>query len=137
MTRDMYEEDLAFHGFGRLLGHRHLLRRNSQPARKLDGSWNSYGEANGHPILSNGTINMAITDQKDRIFAGNLTVKFQNETMSNGFAGAIGLDNKTFYLSEFEKGYALGTIVSSNEIEYVYLADGENGSEAIDKLHRV
>ncbi len=101
------------------------------------GSWNSYGEANEHPILTNGSINMIITDQMDRIFAGNLTVNFQNETISNGFAGAIGLDNKTFYLSEFEKGYALGNIVSSDEIEYIYLADGENGSVAIDELHRV
>jgi hypothetical protein len=101
------------------------------------GSWNSYGESNGHPILANGTINLTITDQKDRIFAGNLTAKFQNGTITSGFAGAIGLDNKTFYLSQFEKGYALGTIVSENEIEYVYLADGENGSAAIDDLHRV
>ena len=101
------------------------------------GSWGSYGEANGHPILTNGSINMTITNQEDRIFAGNLTVNYRNETTRYGFAGAIGLDNKTFYLSEFEKGYALGTIVSSNEIEYIYLADGENGSAAIDELHRV
>ncbi len=100
------------------------------------GLWNGYGEENGHPYWANGSINLTITDQKDRIFSGNLTAKFQNETASSGFAGAIGLDNKTFYLAEFENGYALGTIISSDEIEYVYLADGKNGSVAIDVLHR-
>jgi hypothetical protein len=64
-------------------------------------------------------------------------VNIQNETTSSGIAGAIGLNNRTFYLTEFEKGYALGTIISDNEIEYTYLADGENGSVAIDDLHRV
>jgi len=100
------------------------------------GSWSSYGEANGHQILSSGSINLTVNDQKDRIFAGNLKVNFQNQTTSYGFAGAIGLDNKTFYLAEFEKGYGLGTINSGDEIEYIYLSDGENGSAAIDELHR-
>jgi hypothetical protein len=101
------------------------------------GTWNGYGGANGHSIWANGSINLTITDQKERIFGGNLTVNIQNETTSSGIAGAIGLNNRTFYLAEFEKGYALGTIISDNEIEYIYLADGENGSVAIDDLHRV
>lgn len=101
------------------------------------GSWNGYGEGDGHPNWANGSINLTITSQKERIFSGNLTVNFQKVTTSDGFAGAIGLDNKTFYLAEFEKGYALGTIISSDKIEYIYLADGENASVAIDELHRV
>jgi hypothetical protein len=100
------------------------------------GSWNGYGEENGYSYWANGSINLTIIDQKERIFSGDLTAKFQNETASSGFAGAIGLDNKTFYLAEFENGYALGTIISNDEIEYVYLADGKNGSLAIDVLHR-
>jgi hypothetical protein len=56
------------------------------------GSWNGYGEGNDHSYLANGSINLAITDQKERLFSGNLTAKFQNETISSGFAGTIGLD---------------------------------------------
>ncbi len=100
------------------------------------GSWNGYGEINGHSYLANGSIDLTITDQKERVFSGNLTAKSQDARIISGFAGAIGLDNKTFYLAEFENGYALGTIISSDEIEYTYLADGKNGSVSIDVLHR-
>jgi hypothetical protein len=47
------------------------------------------------------------------------------------------LDNKTLNIAEFGKGYSSGTIVSNDEIELIYLADGEDGSVAIDELHRV
>jgi len=49
----------------------------------------------------------------------------------------IGLDNKTLYIAEFDKGYTLGTVISNDEIELIYLADGENGSVAIDRLYRI
>jgi hypothetical protein len=54
-----------------------------------------------------------------------------------GLAGAIGLDNKTLYIAEFNEGYALGTIISDDEIEPIYLADGGMGGVAIDTLHRI
>jgi hypothetical protein len=67
-----------------------------------------------------------------------MTFKSENETeIGEGFAGAIGLDNKTLYFVEFDKGYTLGTIISNDEIELIYLADGENASVAIDRLYRI
>ena len=31
------------------------------------------------------------------------------------------MDNKTLYIAEFKEGYDLGTIISDNEIEMIYL----------------
>jgi hypothetical protein len=102
---------------------------------KWSGSFNSCG--NAHSNWVNGSNSFTITEQKDRIFAGNLTIKLMNGTeYSQNFAGAIGLDNKTFCLAESNNGYGLGTIITRDEIEYIYLTDGESGSVAIDKLHR-
>ncbi|MCX6678792.1 MAG: hypothetical protein NTX42_00290 [Methanothrix sp.] len=102
------------------------------------GSWSSYDEGIGY---SNSTENVSIIftfiEQDDRLFAGNITIKQENEPeISEGFAGAIGLDNKTLYIAEFDKGYSLGTIISNDEMELIYFADGENASVAIDRLHR-
>jgi hypothetical protein len=104
------------------------------------GSWSGYEDGKGYPNLSeNGSILYNIDDQKDRLFAGNLTIMLKNETVkaSGGFAGAIGLDNKTLFVTRFEKGYSLGTIISNDEIELVYLSDGKGGWVAIDKLYRI
>ena len=54
-----------------------------------------------------------------------------------GFAGAIGLDDKTLYIAESNEGYDLGTIISDNDIELIYLQDGKMGDLEIDKLHRI
>jgi len=103
------------------------------------GSWSGYDDGKGYPNLSeNGSILFNIDEQKDRLFAGNLTIKLNNETTaSGGFAGAIGLDNKTLFITRFDKGHSLGTIISNDEIELVYLSDGKGGWVAIDKLYRI
>ncbi len=105
------------------------------------GSWSAYDEGKGYSnSMENGSLIFAFLEQDDRIFAGNVTIKLENENeteIGEGFAGAIGLDNKTLYIAEFDKGYALGTIISDDEMELIYLADGENASVAIDKLYRI
>ena len=103
------------------------------------GSWSAYDEGEGYSnSMENGSLIFAFLEQDDRIFAGNVTIKLENETeIGEGFAGAIGLDNKTLYIAEFDKGYALGTIISDDDMELIYLADGENASVAIDKLSRI
>jgi hypothetical protein len=105
---------------------------------KWTGSWSGYDEGKGYTNLTeNGSIILTFIEQEGRIFSGNMTFKLDNKTEGGkGFAGAIGLDNKTLYLAEFDKGYALGTIISKDEIELIYLTDGENASVAIDKLYR-
>jgi hypothetical protein len=62
----------------------------------------------------------------------------KNESDSkDGFVGAIGLDNKTLYIAEFDKGYIQGTLISNDEMELIYLADGEEASVAVDRLNRI
>ena len=102
------------------------------------GSWSGYDDGKGYSNLSeNGSILFNFEEQKDRLFVGNLTIKLKNETFASGFAGAIGLDNKTLYISQFDKGYSLGTIISNDEMELIYLSDGKGGSVAIDRLYRI
>ena len=103
------------------------------------GSWSGYDDGKGYPNLSeNGSILFNFEEQKERLFVGNLTIKLKNETTaSGGFAGAIGLDNKTLYISQFDEGYSLGTMISNDEMKLVYLADGKGGWVAIDKLYRI
>ena len=89
-------------------------------------------------MSENGSILFNVDEQKYRLFAGNLTIKLKNETTASGcFAGAIGLDNKTLFITRFDKGHSLGTIISNDEIELVYLSDGKGGWVAIDKLYRI
>ena len=102
------------------------------------GSWSGYDDGKGYSNVSeNGSILFNFEEQKDRLFVGNLTIKLKNETFASGFAGAIGLDNKTLYISQFDKGYSLGTIISNDEMELIYLSDGKGGSVAIDRLYRI
>ena len=102
------------------------------------GSWSGYDDGKGYSNVSeNGSILFNFEEQKDRLFLGNLTIKLENETFDSGFAGAIGLDNKTLYISQFDKGYSLGTIISNDEMELIYLSDGKGGSVAIDRLYRI
>jgi hypothetical protein len=102
------------------------------------GSWGGYVEGKGYSEMTKQeSMIFAFTEQKGRIFAGNLTIKQENEPEINeGFAGAVGLDNKTLYIVEFLRGYALATIISEDKIDLVYLADGENATVSIDELHR-
>ncbi len=103
------------------------------------GTWSAYDEGVGFSNLTeSGRFTIAFEKQADRIFAGNITYKLDNGTGAvEGFAGAIGLDNKTLYIAEFNNGYSLGTLISSDEMELIYLSAGENAEVAIDKLYRI
>ena len=110
---------------------------------ELLGKWTGleswYGEVNGSAKLTeNKSINVTVVEQKNRLFTGNLTYKLENGTeIVEGFAGAIGLDNKTLYFAEFNEGYDMGTIISNDEIELIYLQDGKMAETTIGRLHRI
>ena len=102
------------------------------------GSWSGYDDGKGYSNLSeNGSILFNFEEQKDSLFFGNITIKLKNETEVAGFAGAIGLDNKTLYISQFDEGYSLGTMISNDEMKLVFLSDGKGGWVAIDRLYRI
>jgi hypothetical protein len=107
----------------------------------LLGNWNASGNGyiagDGFYTLPENSLNFSITEQNGRLFAGNVTYMENGTEAVEGFAGAVGLDNKTLYRVEFSEGYSLGTIISENEIEMIYLEDGEMGRVFIDRLHRI
>lgn len=107
----------------------------------LVGNWtgfeNGYFASNGSYKLENLSINLAIVGQKDRLFTGNLTTLENGTRTAESFAGAIGFDNKTLYIAEFREGYDLGTIISDNEIELIYLQEGKMGGTLLYTLHRI
>ena len=109
----------------------------------LVGTWTGleswYGEVNGSvKLIENEGLNLTVAEQKNRLFTGNLTYKSENGTeIVEGFSGAIGQDNKTLYLSEFNEGYDMGTIISDDEIELIYLQDGKKAETTIGRLHRI
>jgi hypothetical protein len=100
-------------------------------------SW--YGAVNGSAKLTeNESLSVTVIEQKNRLFTGNLIYKSENGTeIVEGFSGAIGLDNKTLYIAEFNEGYDLGTIISDDEIELIYLQDGKMAEATIGRLHRI
>jgi hypothetical protein len=104
---------------------------------KWIASWNEFYQGTGfvNDTTENGSLIFNFTDQKDRLFSGNMTYMVGNETkVTKELAGAVSLDNKTLYLAEFDGGYDEGTIISDNEIELIHLDD--RGEVAIDRLHR-
>ncbi len=102
------------------------------------GSQNAYVAENGsYKLLENENTSLVITEQKDRLFTGYVTYPSNGKEIIENLAGAIGLDNKTFHVSELNEGYDFGTIISDDEIELIYLADGENGRTVINTLHRI
>ena len=108
----------------------------------LVGDWAGigpgYDEEAGYVEDEDNILTFSIIEQNGRIFNGELTYKLSNGTdVAEGFAGAIGADNKTLYITEFISGYDVGTVVSENEIELIYLLDGEEGGVYIETLHRV
>lgn len=102
------------------------------------GSENGYFASNGsYKLAENLSINLAIVEQKDHLFTGNLTVPSENGTKNaEDLSGIIGSDNKTLYIAEFKDGYDLGSIISDNEIELIYLQDGKMGGTLLYDLHR-
>lgn len=103
------------------------------------GSENGYFASNGsYKLVENLSVNLAIVEQKDRLFTGNLTFPSENGTkITEDLSGVIGLDNKTLYIAEFKDGYDLGTIISDSKIELIYLQEGKMGGTLLYDLHRM
>jgi hypothetical protein len=108
----------------------------------LVGNWtgtqNTYVAENGsYKLYENQSTSLVITEQKDRLFTGYVTYPSDGKEIVENLAGAIGLDNKTFYVAESNEGYDFGTIISDDEIELIYLAEGGNGRTVINTLYRI
>ncbi|NPV62691.1 MAG: hypothetical protein HPY61_08690 [Methanotrichaceae archaeon] len=101
------------------------------------GSGPGYDEDLGYVDEADYSLNFSVTTQKDRIFNGDISYRVNGTEVVEGFAGAIGLDNKTIYIAEFNSGYDLGTIISKDEIEMIYIQDGDPTEVFAETLRRV
>jgi hypothetical protein len=107
------------------------------------GSFKGYEKGAGYlDENKTGTLNIVIAEQRGRLFTGtfaensSLTQKNQGH-WTEGFSGVIGLDNRTLYIAEYDKGYDIGTILSNDNIELLYLEDGANAGVYIDTFYRM
>ncbi len=107
----------------------------------LTGTWTGpmqgYDEGTGFSDYPDLGVTMTITEQHDRIFAGNITFVTNGTGTTSGFAGAIGRDGRTLAIAEQAGGYCTGTVLGPDEIELVYMEDGSPYSIAIDSFRRV
>jgi hypothetical protein len=107
----------------------------------LVGNWAGkgpgYNEETGYVEDADNTLNFSITEQNGRLFNGELTYKLNGTDVVEDFAGTISPDNKTFYIAEFISGYDVGTVVSEDEIDLMYLLEGKAGAVFIETLRRV
>ena len=106
----------------------------------LVGNWAGkgpgYNEETGYVLDEDNILNFSITEQRGRLFNGELTYNLNGTDVVEGFAGTISPDNKTFYIAEFISGYDVGTVVSEDEIDLMYLLDGKGGAVFIETLRR-
>ena len=101
------------------------------------GSLKGSVEGIGYIESPNGGMTLHITEQKDRIFFGQLSITEANGSVSNRqLSGALSRDGKTFTIVQYDSGYDLGTVVSNNEIEFVYMNDNHPAAIVIDSFRR-
>ena len=108
----------------------------------LVGNWTGtgpgYNEEAGYVGEGNyGILNFSIAEQRGRLFNGEMNYQVNGTDVVEGFVGAIGADNKTFYIAEYVSGHDLGTVISDDEIEVIYIQDGEQAEIFVNRLYRV
>ncbi len=109
------------------------------------GSIKGYSKGIGYMDVNKpGNLTMIISEQRGQAFIGNFSLNLslpQTGLMqeTEGFSGVIGSDNKTLYFAEYDKGYDIGTIISNDTIEAVYIEDGnaEKAGAYITIYHRM
>jgi hypothetical protein len=107
----------------------------------LKGTWTGpmqgYDQSTGFSDYPSLGVKMTITEQKGRIFAGDVVFTSNGTESKSGFAGTIGRDGRTLTIAEEAGGYCTGTVLGADEIELIYMEDGSPYSIAIDSFRRV
>jgi len=107
----------------------------------LKGTWTGpmqgYDQGTGFSDYPTLGVKMTITEQKGRIFAGDVVFTSNDTVSKSGFAGTIGRDGRTLTIAEEAGGYCTGTVLGVDEIELTYMEDGSPYSIAIDSFRRV
>ncbi len=108
----------------------------------LVGTWTAspsgyFEQGDSYALRENISIRYDIVEQTDRVFTGYFTIRVNDTDIVENFAGAIGMDNKTIYMAEFNDGYNFGTIISDDEFELIHVVDGEAAAAATGRFYRV
>lgn len=108
----------------------------------LVGNWTGpYVEYNGNEGFSEnegGFFFLNITEQQDRIFAGNSSyMKADGTPVSMKMAGVISADGTEISVVEQNNGYSHGRILGTDAFELTYLTDKDPISVAVDQFNRI
>lgn len=111
-----------------------------QPMPGLLGKWN--GTSTGYMETASGyqvapdVVSINITEQKDRLFKGQVAFVLNKTVVTKDFAGVMGRDGKTFKTVESPDGFSDGIIVSADEIELIFRDNVAPSRVDIDSLRR-
>jgi len=111
------------------------------PAPDLTGNWTGptfgYADKKGITDFGGELMTMRVTDQKDRVFDGQMFFRSRNGGMENEtFAGVIGRDGTSLTIIEQDGGQDTGSVINPNEIELIFMNHAPPYSIAIDSLKR-
>ncbi len=100
------------------------------------GSFKGYEPGKGYV---EGNFTLEVSEQKGRAFTGTF-IKNSSATQGKGqltlsFFGVIGFDNKTFYTVD-SNGHSIGSILSNDNLQVVYLGNGKNSGAYFDIVYR-
>jgi hypothetical protein len=115
---------------------------NSAVVPNLLGNWTGpakgYTEGMGFRDSQSVTATLFVTQQQDRVFTGKLSIPYKNGTIrTEGFAGIISHDGKTFRIVEFDSHeHDDGVILSENAIEMMFIFTDEPQSIMLDSFTR-
>jgi hypothetical protein len=103
------------------------------------GTMKGYDYGTGFSDYAGYTMTLAVIEQQDRVFSGEVSFTAPNGTPVWGvtpFAGVIGRDGREITIIENEGGYSFGSLVAPGEMELIYADGREPFSIAIDSLKK-
>jgi hypothetical protein len=106
----------------------------------MTGNWSgtSVGHYNEIGYIEEGFFDdtLMITYQNGQIFNGRLLESGGQGDKSYTFAGVIGPDMKTIYITEYEIGRDIGFILDENTLEIILQVEGEKGLAELCRFTR-
>ena len=104
------------------------------------GNWsgNSTGymeNVSGYQVIQ-GTLTMQVTEQKDRLFKGQVAYVVNGSPVTKDFAGVFGRDGKAVQTVEYPNGFSDGVVISADQIQLIFRNTAYPSEIAIDTFKR-
>lgn len=108
------------------------------PQPNLVGTWEgstvSHHKDRGH--VQSAEYTLVIEEQKGRIFTGYKAWNLLGVDTTEALSGIISRDGKKFYTAEHDDGYGFADIISSSQIEVIYLESGNKPKVVLKMLKK-